>query len=140
MKKFLVACILALLVTVSAAAQTEMRVSDAADSVVLTAYSDLANRSVCFKLKDYRPDSIVVDDPKSFSVNKQASTCEGYNGTIVFARDTSITEQNLDFLNKLVIDRFPYLIMVCGGRREGPGWATTPTCRIRLSEPQATKP
>jgi hypothetical protein len=134
MKKFLIALILALFVTISAAAQ--IKISNAADSVVLSAYADTSNRSVCFMVKDFRPDSVVVDNPKTFTINKRATTCEGYNGTIAFVRDTEVTEQNLDFLNELVLERYPYLLMVCGGRREGPGWAVVPECRVKLLHPQ----
>jgi hypothetical protein len=138
MKKFLITLILASFITTSAAAQ--IRVSNAADSVVLKAYADTSNRSVCFMVKDFRPDSVVVNNPKTFTINKQATTCEGYNGTVAFVRDTEVTEQNLDFLNELVLERYPYLLIVCGGRREGPDWAVVPECRVRSLHPQVPKP
>lgn len=135
MRTFLMACILVLLVTIPAIAQ--IRVSDAADSVVLKAYADTSNRSVCFMVKDFRPDSVVVDDPKTISINKRATPCEGYTGTFAFVRDTEVTNKNLDFLNELVLQRYPYLLMVCGGRREGPGWSVVPDCRVRILKPIA---
>jgi len=134
MKKFLMTFLLALFITIPAAAQ--IRISDAVDSVVLKAYADTSNRSVCFMVKDFRPDSVVVNDPKTFTINKRATTCEGYNGTVAFVRDTEVTAENLDILNELVLERYPYLLMVCGGRREGPGWSVVPECRVSLLHPQ----
>ena len=136
MKTFLLICALSLGLLISTNAQTPMRVSDAVDSVILKAYTDTANRSVCFQVRDFRPDSVVIDEPKKIQINKIASKCEGFNGTMAFVRDTSVTSQNLDYLNIVVLQNYPYMILVCGGQREGPGWTTVPTCRGRLLQPQ----
>jgi len=134
---FLLICVLSLGLLISANAQTPMRVSDAADSVILKAYADTSNRSVCFQVRDFRPDSVIIDEPKKMQINKVASQCEGFNGTVAFVRDTSITPYNLDVLNMAVLQNYSYLIMVCGGQREGPGWTTVPLCRGKLLQPQA---
>ena len=141
MRKLLLICALSLgFITTQAQVPTLMRISDAADSVVLKAFADISTRSVCFQIKDFRPDSIIVDDPKTMQVNKEASKCEGFNGLIAFVRDTAETPRNIDFLNGVILEQYPYFIMVCGGSREGPGWTTVPECRVRMPLPKTKEP
>ena len=134
MKRFLLICALSL-GFITAQTQVPMRVGDGADSVVLNAFADTSTRSVCFQVQDFIPDSVVIDDPKTMKVNKTVSMCEGFNGLMAYVRDTSVTMKNIDFLNKVVLDHYRYLIMVCGGSREGPGWTVVPWCRTRMPLP-----